>query len=509
MTPKNEFPILEENNLILTAPDTEFGKIFSEVHDLIQREPKILERIEQDLDKQARKKKKMRLDDQAWKIAQNPVLPGMNTLTEKIETDKLVLQKGNHRMPPFVVFLFLIIRGYLGGIKSEVTKRFLEESITLHLFLGSYGLKMPGLSTILDNINFVSNETRQFIFDAQIRMIMNEELDNFEILRLDSTAVEGNTSWPTDSAMMSRLTDRIYSRGRSLDKFGIAKMKERNFVKLIKDMKKISQTIAFEVGKKDSEKKRKKHYTMILNKARRANEKFVKEMKTIEADALSVNLAPSMKIKLIRLVEMMSDDISDLCKVIDYCESRVFENEKTPSNEKVLSLSDISAAYIQKGNREAVIGYKPQLGRSENGFVSVLITPEGNAADSGQLDPAIIEHFRCTKTIPIEISTDDGYANKKVMEKWLEKGVSVFSISGAKGKKMTPVEDWESKSYLDARNGRSAAESLMFHLKHSFHFGRTMRRGIDNVRAELMENVLAYNFCKMIELKRKKLKIAA
>ena len=312
MTPKNEFPILEENNLILTAPDTEFGKIFSEVHDLIQREPKILERIEQDLDKQARKKKKMRLDDQAWKIAQNPVLPGMNTLTEKIETDKLVLQKGNHRMPPFVVFLFLIIRGYLGGIKSEVTKRFLEESITLHLFLGSYGLKMPGLSTILDNINFVSNETRQFIFDAQIRMIMNEELDNFEILRLDSTAVEGNTSWPTDSAMMSRLTDRIYSRGRSLDKFGIAKMKERNFVKLIKDMKKISQTIAFEVGKKDSEKKRKKHYTMILNKARRANEKFVKEMKTIEADALSVNLAPSMKIKLIRLVEMMSDDISDL-----------------------------------------------------------------------------------------------------------------------------------------------------------------------------------------------------
>ena len=48
------------------------------------------------------------------------------------------------------------------------------------------------------------------------------------------------------------------------------------------------------------------------------------------------------------------------------------------------------------------------------------------------------------------------------------KGVKVFSISGAKGKKMTPIEEWESEIYLESRNGRSAAESLMFHLKNLF-----------------------------------------
>ena len=43
----------------------------------------------------------------------------------------------------------------------------------------------------------------------------------------------------------------------------------------------------------------------------------------------------------------------------------------------------------------------------------------------------------------------------------------------------------------------------MFHLKHRFHFEQVMRRGIENVRAELLEKALTYNFCKMIELKKR------
>jgi hypothetical protein len=37
---------------------------------------------------------------------------------------------------------------------------------------------------------------------------------------------------------------------------------------------------------------------------------------------------------------------------------------------------------IQKGNRNAVIGYKPQVIRSEAGFISAIIVKEGNVSDS-------------------------------------------------------------------------------------------------------------------------------
>ncbi len=43
------------------------------------------------------------------------------------------------------------------------------------------------------------------------------------------------------------------------------------------------------------------------------------------------------------------------------------------------------------------------------------------------------------------------------------------------------------------------AEALMFHLKHRFHFEQVMRRGIENVRAELLEKA-----CKMIHRVEKK-----
>ena len=129
-------------------------------------------------------------------------------------------------------------------------------------------------------------------------------------------------------------------------------------------------------------------------------------MAKVDIRAQKALLPPSRKTRLIRLIEMMNEDISNLQRVIIYCHQRVFEEKKVPSTEKVLSLSDQSSAYIQKGDREALIGYKPQLGRSGNGFISVLITPEGNAADSGQLDPALVEHLRCTITIPSEVKMD-------------------------------------------------------------------------------------------------------
>lgn len=84
----------------------------------------------------------------------------------------------------------------------------------------------------------------------------------------------------------------------------------------------------------------------------------------------------------------------------------------------------------------------------------------------------------------------------------------MVSISGSKGKNITPAEDWDSLEYVAARNGRSAVESLMFTLKHGFDFGRVARRGLENVRAEMIEKVLAYNFCRMAACRRAATEVA-
>ena len=65
-------------------------------------------------------------------------------------------------------------------------------------------------------------------------------------------------------------------------------------------------------------------------------------------------------------------------------------------------------------------------------------------------------------------------------------------------------QDWDSEVYRDARRCRSAVESSMFTIKAGFAFGELGRRGIDAVRDELLEKVLAYNGCRSILMKQRR-----
>jgi hypothetical protein len=109
-----------------------------------------------------------------------------------------------------------------------------------------------------------------------------------------------------------------------------------------------------------------------------------------------------------------------------------------------------------------------------------------------------------TGVTPSVLSFDDGYANAKDRTYYLGAGVRVVSFSGSKGKKIIPEKDYNSPAYQKARKDRSAVESLMFTLKHNHDLDQMMRRGIENVRAEILEKSIAYNFFRLRKLRRER-----
>ena len=190
-------------------------------------------------------------------------------------------------------------------------------------------------------------------------------------------------------------------------------------------------------------------------------------------------------------MELIGADIQGIGQVATAGERRILAEEPVPSSQKVLSISDGDAAFIVKGGWETVMGYRPQLGRSGQGFVSALIVPQGNAADNGQLVNGVLDHWERTGVLPQLVSSDDGYSSRSAREDLLATGVAVVSISGAKGKKIT------------AGANRSAVESLMFTLKESYELGQLLRRENENVRAELTEKVLAYNLDQILRVRER------
>jgi len=125
----------------------------------------------------------------------------------------------------------------------------------------------------------------------------------------------------------------------------------------------------------------------ILDLAEIANQTFAGAIPGFREQASRGKLIPSQKRSAENLIARAEDDLAMMAQLIVNASLRVLQEEPVPSADRVTSISDPDAAFISKGQRDTVVGYRPQLSKSEKGFVTGLIVPEGNAADSGQAMP--------------------------------------------------------------------------------------------------------------------------
>jgi IS5 family transposase len=489
---------------MLVVPDSDLSMFLDEVHRLAMAAPALLSAIDNDLDAHGRRKKALRLADAHWERSRGGTLPTLDAELPTLDPDKLVLADGRPRTPAYVVLFALLLRGYLGeGFKACDATTFLYESISLHVFFRNLGMKLPGRSTLTELINAVTNDTRRKILDAQIAVVLGLRWDDFGVMIQDSTHVEGNTAWPTDSRTMVALAHRILRVGAAMPKLGLPALATcRALRRNVSAMVSLDREIDFAKGTKEADKVRRGRYEKLLLRARRALRRFEAGLGPVACALEALDVRPSDRAKADRAVARLRDDIAALAKVISHCEARVLHDRKVPIGEKVLSLSDPEAGFIAKGQRDPVIGYKPQLARSGAGYVTGLLLPPGNASDSGQLVPMTEAVIKSTGVTPRMVSVDDGYASAANVKSLRDKGIEIVSISGSKGRRLTNRKDWYSDEYTEARDLRSAAESLMFTLKNGYAFDAVARRGLVAVEGEMLEKALAYNACRMALTRR-------
>lgn len=488
--------------LFIETADSDLFCFLEEVHNLVQQSPALLAAVEKDLDAHALGKKADRLVEAQW--YDNRSLPLQGILASPQDPEKpLVLKMGRPRTPAYVVLIALFLRGYSGaGFKCADVTSLMLESITLRVFFTNLGLSLPGRSTLTELVNAVHNETRGLVLDAQLARALQLKLDDFKTIFQDSTHVEGNTAWPTDSRLMVDLVARLIRVCELLGHVQLTPIDCGMIRQLLSQMARLNREIDFSKGKKDGQRVRTRCYKKLLRIVKRIRTLLFDKIAAVVVVVAALDQPPSVKRAAERAAARLRSDLEALEQVRIACEARVVRDEKVPMSDKVLSISDSDVGFISKGQRDPVIGYKPQIARSGAGFVVGLQLPKGNAPDSKQLVPMIDEVLERIKIIPAVVSVDDGYASAQNVEQLKKREIKVISINGAKGRALTSAADWDSDLYADARNNRSAIESLMFTLKHGFDFGEVARRGLSAVHAELLEKALAYNICVTARLRK-------
>ena len=490
--------------VFLTPIDSQLNDFLNEIHQIACLEPSIVERIDEDLDLHGKKKKLLRLADAQFLTGQTPELPKLQLQLRELKLDEIELETGRPRTEAYIVYLFLMLRGWAGGCKDQQARLLLEESITLKLWLEHLGLQLPPASTLSENLNAVSNQTRRLIHQAQLRYILQQSLDDFQKCLIDSTAVEANTERPTDSTILIRLISRICTTGAHLHRLDLPDMNPIGLAAQQQELRRYCQQIDFLQGKGRAEAKRKKLYFQLLRRVRRIRKRLLRDLESVRRTLEArTELPPSRRLMSEEVLGLIAEDLSALEQAAQACQRRILGQEKVPVAEKIISLSDSDASFIVKGGWNTVVGYRPQLARSGRGFVTGLSLPRGNTADSLHLVTMVREQIANTGMIPSMASADDGYSSQLGRNEVLGLGLKVVSIGGAKGKKITEAQQWNSPPYRQARAERSAIESLLFTLKEGFEFGSLARRTHENVLAEMLEKVLAYNICQISRLRKK------
>lgn len=498
---------------ILNSPATELKEIFLEGLKLLQFDPSILERIACDLEKAAKEKKAVRLADQGWYEQRNLTLPGFEVLCTimAINPDDLYLFEGRPRLlDPESVFLLMMCRGHLDSVTSKQAADRLKDSRLIQNYFEARFMKLPAPNTIFDNINAVTNETREYIFKSQIRMLMESGLDPMDRVTMDSFSISGNTEWPTDSRILLKLLQRAYHIGREvITKFGLPGFTVAYIPGWLKELKKLEFELVNTCGKPHSKKKMKRLYRKFLKRVNKILLRLIRRCDECISEWENLgHLPPSRQAMAQVAIDRIVLDIENVIRIYTYTGNRVFHEIQLPAPEKVLSLSDECASFIQKGGREAVIGYKPQVVRSGEGFITAFELQQGNPSDATRLQPVIRQHCENTGSIPNTVSVDDGYCSKKNRKSLQKLGIETIAISGSKGKNITPDSEWSSPEHQDARKARSAVESIIFVLRYKLHLDSFTRRGLEGVTAEFTEKVIAHNLWRIGYLREKQRKLS-
>src|ERR1700732_2243644 len=297
--------------VFLTPLNSQLSDFLNEIHQIARLQPSIVERIDEDLDLHAKKKKLQRLADEQFLAGQTPDLPKLQLQLRELKLHNVELETGRTRTETYIVYLFLMLRGFNGGCKDQHARLLLEESITLRVWLEHLGLELPPASTLSDNLNAVSNQTRSLIHQVQMRYIFQQGLDDFQKCFIDSTAVEANTERPTDSTILVRLIARVCTTGANLHRLDLPDMNQIGLLEQQEELRRMSQQIHFLDGKARGGAKRKKLYFQLVRRVRRLRKRLVRDLESVVRNLEGrADLPPSRRLMGEEALCLIADDLA-------------------------------------------------------------------------------------------------------------------------------------------------------------------------------------------------------
>jgi IS5 family transposase len=379
-------------------------------------------------------------------------------------------------------------------VRAAVLKQFRElpyEDLAFHLtdsqsFRSFARLKMgqyPSKSVLQDNINVLRETTWIAIHRIILGYAKQEKIENGRKIRIDSTAIETDIHYPTDSTLLwdaVRVITRWLIQGTRLSPRPSYRFSDhRRVVK--KRMTKIQNT-----------KKRKDRvaaYKDMLHYAERvcgyAHEAIVVLDSFVGRDIQDTCGARALAKKLQRAIDLLK-------RVMDQTERRVFRGEKVPASEKIVSFFETHTDIIVKGNRDTQYGHKVFLTGGRSSLILDCLIERGNPADVDRFEEMLKRHENQYGYMPRQTAADGSFASKDNLS--FAKANQVKDVVFSKKRSLSVIDMAKSNwVYRKLKNFRAGIEANISTLKRAFGLTRCIWAGWQGFKQYVWSSIVAYN----------------
>jgi IS5 family transposase len=398
----------------------------------------------------------------------------------------------------YLRLMFLKFRYRLG---YESLCREVADSICWQRFCRiPFGTRVPHPTTLMKITSRCGDAAVAGLNEALLAKAATAKLLRTDKVRADTTVVEADVAYPTDSGLLAkaigkiaRTTERVKTAGgatrtRSRDRSRAAGRRARSIASKLKlrgaqQREQAQATVRRITGElADLAEAAMREARAVIRNGRRA-------LRTATG---------RRKGQLRRALDELSTTVQRTGRVVEQTRTRL-SGQVPDGATRLVSLHDPDARPIRKGRlgKPVEFGYKAQVVDNADGVILDHTVEIGNPPDAPQLAPAIERITQRARRPPRAVTADRGYGETGVEADLHELGVRSIAIP-RKSKPSPARREYEHRrAFRDKVKWRTGSEGRINHLKRSYGWNRTELTGIQGARTWCGHGVLAHNLVKI------------
>jgi transposase, IS5 family len=240
---------------------------------------------------------------------------------------------GRRSTPVEVILRMLVVMRLYGWSYAQV-EFFVTDSLVLRQFCRVYLEKVPDDTVLIRWANTIGPQTVQTLNDRVVQLARGLKVTRGRKLRVDTTAVETNIHYPTDSALLGdgvRVLSRLLKRAQAVLGKAAQALEPAAFRSRVRTVRRLAQQLHRIARRKGTEARAalKAAYGRLIDAAQRTGAQARRVL-----DALARRTKPAAQ----RLAQRIGTFLPLLIQGIQQASRRVLDGKAVPACEKVLSL---------------------------------------------------------------------------------------------------------------------------------------------------------------------------